>query len=85
MRFAPALWLGLCSAVTATGHRGKCVVKGSGTNETDDAPAVRKAFEKCRRGGHVIFEDTTYHINSVLNITGLKDVKVDVHGTLLVC
>ncbi|MBE3044298.1 hypothetical protein IMZ48_17365 [Candidatus Bathyarchaeota archaeon] len=84
MRLAAGLWLGLFSAVTSTCDRKTCVVKGSGTNKTDDAPAVRQAFESCGHGGQVIFEESTFYINSVLNITGLKDVNVDVHGTLLV-
>lgn len=84
MRLAPLVRLGLFCAVAAAARENRCVVKGGGSNETDDAPAVREAFEKCGRGGQVVFEDTTYYINSVLNITGLKDVNVDIHGTLLV-
>ncbi|KAM0413680.1 hypothetical protein ACHAPD_006918 [Fusarium lateritium] len=60
-----------------------CSVKAGLSNGTDDAPAIRKAFEKCGQGGKVIFEPTTYHINSVLNISGLQDVDIDIYGELL--
>ncbi|KAL6915398.1 hypothetical protein FSST1_006893 [Fusarium sambucinum] len=60
-----------------------CSVKAGLSNDTDDAPAIRKAFEKCSQGGKVVFEPTTYHINSVLNISGLKDVDIDIYGELL--
>ena len=83
--FALTPWLGLFSAVTASCYREKCVVKSSGITNTDDAPAVREAFKRCSHGGHVVFEDATYNINSPLNIRGLEDVKVDIYGTLLVC
>lgn len=33
--------------------------------------------------GIVIFENTTYHVNSVMNTTGLENCEVDVRGTLL--
>ncbi|KAI2465773.1 galacturan 1,4-alpha-galacturonidase B [Annulohypoxylon bovei var. microspora] len=63
--------------------RETCVVESRGTNTTDDAPAIIDAFEKCGRGGRVIFLPTTYYISSVMNITWLDDVEVDIYGTLL--
>ncbi|KAJ5741008.1 pectin lyase-like protein [Penicillium malachiteum] len=33
--------------------------------------------------GKIIFENTTYHVNSVMKTTGLQDCEVDLHGTLL--
>src|ERR1700733_14485449 len=65
-------------------HRKTCVVKGSGTNSTDDAPAIIKAFKKCGHNGRVVFQPTTYYVNSVMNITWLDDVEIDLQGTLLV-
>lgn len=62
-----------------------CNVKAGGTNTTDDAPAILEAFDQCGKNGRVVFEDTTYYVNSVMNVTGLDDVEVDIHGTLLVC
>lgn len=66
-------------------NRTTCTIEASGTNSTDDAPAIRTAFERCGHHGKVIFKSTTYYVNSVLNITGLEDVEVDIQGTLLVC
>lgn len=61
-----------------------CVVKAGGVNTTDDAPAIRQAFEECGQGGTVAFGNTTYYVNTVMNITGLKDCEIDLKGTLLV-
>lgn len=66
------------------GHRKSCVVKSGGSNATDDAPAILKAFKKCGHKGRVVFEPTNYYVNSVMNIDWLKDVDVDIYGTLLV-
>ena len=78
--------LPLVSAAAAVSPRGStCVVKASGTNKTDDAPAIRSAFEECGRGGSIVFSpNTTYYVNSVLNISGLEDVDIDIQGKLLV-
>ncbi|OBT47732.1 hypothetical protein VE00_02195 [Pseudogymnoascus sp. WSF 3629] len=64
-------------------HRKSCVVKSGGSNATDDAPAILKAFKKCGHKGRVVFEPTNYYVNSVMNIDWLKDVDVDIYGTLL--
>lgn len=61
-----------------------CTVEASGTNATDDAPAILDAFKTCGRRGKVIFEPTTYYVNSVMNVTWLDDVEIDLQGTLLV-
>ncbi|KAJ5710451.1 hypothetical protein N7488_004607 [Penicillium malachiteum] len=60
-----------------------CVIPASGSETIDDAPAIVKAFEECGKGGKIIFENTTYHVNSVMKTTGLQDCEVDLHGTLL--
>ncbi|PSN64886.1 extracellular exo-polygalacturonase-like protein [Corynespora cassiicola Philippines] len=72
----------LASAVPGGGRK-TCVVKASGSNETDDAPAIRSAFLECGKRGKVVFEPVTYYVNSVLNVTGLDDVDIDIQGTLL--
>ncbi|KAJ9131237.1 Exo-rhamnogalacturonase b [Pleurostoma richardsiae] len=76
--------------LTTVSARGKepdcprtCTVEASGSNATDDAPAILKAFHECGRGGRVVFKPTTYYINSVLNISWLEDVDIDIQGTLL--
>ncbi|KAK4612343.1 Alpha-L-rhamnosidase rgxB [Fulvia fulva] len=58
-----------------------CYVDTIGTG--DDAPAIVDAFQRCGKDGKVVFNATTYHIDSVMNTTGLSNVEVDVQGTLL--
>lgn len=66
-------------------HRKTCVVPASGTNATDDVPAILDAFQTCGNGGVVKFSpNTTYYVNSVMNVTWLRDVDIDIQGTLLV-
>jgi hypothetical protein len=64
--------------------RKTCRVKSGGSNSTDDAPAILQAFENCGRHGRIIFEPTTYYVNSVMNVSWLEDVDIDIRGTLLV-
>ncbi|KFX95946.1 hypothetical protein V490_03582 [Pseudogymnoascus sp. VKM F-3557] len=74
----------LDSAVSLPGHHGKrCIVKAGGSESIDDAPAVLEAFKTCGHNGNVVFSNTTYHINSVMKTTGLKNCAVDIYGTLL--
>lgn len=61
-----------------------CTVPAAGSETIDDAPAVLKAFSDCGHGGKILFQNTTYHINSVMNTTGLENCEVDLRGTLLV-
>ncbi|CAG9938770.1 unnamed protein product [Clonostachys rosea f. rosea IK726] len=63
--------------------RKRCIVKSLGSVDEDDAPAVRDAFKKCGKHGKIVFEDSEYHINTVLNTTGLEDVSIDIRGELL--
>lgn len=61
-----------------------CIVPASGTNATDDAPAIVQAFETCGQGGTITFSpDTTYYVNTVMNVTA-QDAVIDIHGTLVV-
>ncbi|KAL3471263.1 pectin lyase fold/virulence factor [Aspergillus californicus] len=71
------------SASPSSPSRKTCIVPASGTNTTDDAPAILHALKRCGRGGKVIFNPTTYYINSVLNTTWLQDVDIDIRGNLL--
>ena len=80
----PVALLALQSSASPAQNRKTCIIEASGTNKTDDAPAIRAAFKGCGRHGKVVFEPTTYYINSVLNITDLKDVDIDAQGELLV-
>ena len=60
-----------------------CVVKASQDPMIDDAPCIQAAFQECREDAHIIFENTTYYIASVMNTTGLRNVDVELRGTLL--
>jgi galacturan 1,4-alpha-galacturonidase len=59
-----------------------CVVKPS-LNGSDDTPAILQAFSSCGKNGRIVFINETYHINTVMNTTGLENVDVDLYGTLL--
>ena len=59
-----------------------CVVKACNDPSGDDAPAIIKAFKDCREDSHIIFKDTDYYIASVMNTTGMRNVDVEVRGTL---
>ena len=50
----------------------------------DDSAAIITAFEQCSVDASVVFLNTTYHIERVMKTTGLRNVKVDLGGTLLV-
>ncbi|KAL4957483.1 pectin lyase fold/virulence factor [Aspergillus filifer] len=86
MHILPTLVSLIALACTAAGRipsSKTCIVPASGSNTTDDAPAILSAFRKCGKNGHIIFEPTTYYVNSVLNTTWLEDVDIDIQGTLL--
>lgn len=59
-----------------------CVIKGANDPAVDDAQAIRNAFAECHENAHIIFENMTYYIFTVLNTTGLRNVDVEVRGTL---
>lgn len=64
-----------------------CVVH-PGTKGTDSAPAIIQAFSDCGHNGgtsrgRVIFTNETYTVKSVMNTTGLSNVDIELHGTLL--
>ena len=64
--------------------RKTCTVRAGGTNRTDDATAILEAFRTCGRGGKIVFNPVTYHVNTPMNVTWLDDVEIDLRGTLLV-
>ncbi|KAF9459794.1 polygalacturonase [Collybia nuda] len=79
-----ALLLGFITArggsVTKVGSI--CTVHAS-PDHSDDAPAILQAFDLCGKDASVVFDPTTFHIESVMNTTGLRNVEVDLPGTLL--
>jgi galacturan 1,4-alpha-galacturonidase len=50
----------------------------------DDAPSIISAFKSCSQNADVVFENETYHIESIMSTHGLKNVTVNLPGTLLV-
>jgi hypothetical protein len=80
----------VAAAQDGPGHDAKhdrkvCAVSSGGSNATDDAPAILTAFDNCGRGGTVLFkENTTYYVNTVMNVSGLQDCYIDLRGTLVV-
>lgn len=83
-QLALAAGLALSAGVHGKSSRKTCVVPASGSNATDDAPAIRNAFKACGHHGKIVFQPTTYYVNTVMNLTGLQDVEIDWRGTLLV-
>lgn len=60
----------------------RCVVPAK-NDGTDDSPAILAVFCNCKRDSEIVFQNTTYNIAQVMNVTGLENVKIEVHGTLL--
>ncbi|KAI0176467.1 galacturan 1,4-alpha-galacturonidase B [Hypoxylon sp. FL1284] len=83
INFALLLSPVLASVGAAHAPRKTCIVASGGVNTTDDAPAILEAFEECGRNGNVVFSPSTYYISSVMNISGLENVDIDIRGTLL--
>lgn len=60
----------------------RCVVPAK-NDGTDDSPAILAAFRDCKRDSEILFQNTTYNIAQVMNVTGLENVKIELHGTML--
>ncbi|CAG8974670.1 hypothetical protein HYALB_00006404 [Hymenoscyphus albidus] len=62
-----------------------CPVAAAQDPSIDDVPSILHAFEDCNQhaGGRAIFTNTTYHINSILDTQGLRDITIEIHGRLL--
>ncbi|KAJ5642881.1 uncharacterized protein N7484_005388 [Penicillium longicatenatum] len=82
LQFLAATGISLAAALPRESPK-VCTVPAAGSTSIDDTPAILDAFSKCGRGGKIIFTNTTYHIQSVMNTTGLQDCEVDLQGTLL--
>ncbi|KAG9082825.1 hypothetical protein FRC06_004837, partial [Ceratobasidium sp. 370] len=73
-------------SVARAGHMEKCgseCVLTPGGEGVDDSPAILDAFNECGHNGRIVFQNTTYHIERVMNTTGLVNCTVDIEGTLL--
>ena len=84
------IWLFVAAIVRAHAtqivHEKVCIVEPC--RDGDSAPAIVEAFEICGRmqapdRGKVVFLNETYDIKTVMNTTGLSNVDIDLHGTLL--
>ncbi|KAF9761479.1 hypothetical protein IL306_003801 [Fusarium sp. DS 682] len=58
-----------------------CYVKHGKGKNSDDAPAILKAFKKCNKGGTIVL-DQKYTIGSPLDLTWLAHVDVVIAGEL---
>jgi galacturan 1,4-alpha-galacturonidase len=58
-----------------------CYVKPGKGKNSDDAPAILKAFKKCNKGGTIVL-DQKYTIGSPLDLTWLAHVDVVITGEL---
>ncbi|GAB7363863.1 hypothetical protein MBLNU230_g4427t1 [Neophaeotheca triangularis] len=65
------------------GHQNNVCVVPSMPNGGDSSPAIIEAFQKCGKNGKVIFKNETYHVDRVMETTGLENCEVEVHGTLI--
>ena len=61
-----------------------CTVVAGGNATIDDVPAIYDAIDECGQNGRVVFANTTYYINSVMNTSDLRNCEIDIYGTLLV-
>lgn len=59
----------------------RCEVAADASNG-DDTPAILEAFKDCANNGHIVFKNTTYKVGQVMDTTGLKDVDIELNGTL---
>lgn len=64
-------------------RRQECTIPANGDG-SDDAPAILAAFKTCRSHGRIVFQNTTYHINSVMKTTDLVETDIQIKGKLLV-
>lgn len=49
----------------------------------DDTPSILQAFELCGTNGSVILTNNTFHVNQVMNTTGLTNCDVELHGEMV--
>jgi len=72
--------LGVSAAVLKTKHTNTCTVVPVAAGG-DDGPSILSAFAQCGQNGKIIL-DKYYSVNTVLNTTGLKNVEIELSGTL---
>ncbi|KAH6626918.1 polygalacturonase-like protein [Chaetomium sp. MPI-SDFR-AT-0129] len=52
-------------------------------SQPDDTPQILDAFKQCGQDGTIILREGTYHIRQVMDLTNLRNVSVEIHGTLI--
>lgn len=72
------------ASLVADSKRGDVCEVPAHEDGSDDSAAILDAFDDCGHGGTIIFSNTTYHVEKVLNTTGLEDCRIELKGTLLV-
>ncbi|KAK6538620.1 hypothetical protein TWF694_010198 [Orbilia ellipsospora] len=75
---APSRVESACACVYATPT---CIVAANNSG-SDDTPAILDAFGKCSRNAKIVFQNTTYNVNQVMNTTNLYNCEIEIHGTL---
>ena len=88
-QWGPSKTISACSVVPtgspssstspSSAPRPSCVVNGLGAGQ-DDGPNILAAFEQCKKGGSVILADY-YSVDTLLLVTGLDDVEIELSGT----
>jgi galacturan 1,4-alpha-galacturonidase len=68
----------VAASLVGTGFAAVCRVPG-GTS--DDSTAIKAALTSCNNGGTVVL-DQTYTIGSLLQTTNLRDVAIELTGTI---
>jgi galacturan 1,4-alpha-galacturonidase len=75
-----ASWAGPSRTLQA---RAVCTPKAGGSSSIDDVPAIVKSISACGDGGTIVFpEDSTYYLNSVLDLAGCSGCELQVEGLL---
>jgi hypothetical protein len=67
----------------ADNQRRVCTVTPRG-NGADDGPGIVKAFRDCSSNGHIIMPGSLYIVQTPMNTTGLRDVKIELTGIIQV-
>ncbi|EJC99707.1 uncharacterized protein FOMMEDRAFT_92812 [Fomitiporia mediterranea MF3/22] len=84
MLYLPPFFLSLCTLTLArfspNATQRVCRLSASGG---DDSLAILEVFSRCSYDSTIIFESGTYHIERVMDTTGLKNVRIDMQGYLL--
>ncbi|KAK4553967.1 hypothetical protein LTR86_008808 [Recurvomyces mirabilis] len=81
-----ALFAGIASAYVVSNGTTCYLYPESQTHlgrNVDDTPSIHQAFDQCGTNGTVVFTEGTFHLNTVLNTTGLLNCVVELKGELL--